>query len=213
LADKPNSAAWSVYGLGVTKKGETKSHMQYVALTYAGAELRDVQQTLGGKSQIYVDEAFTESALRKGLHSFPVIHIASHFEFTPGSIDDSVLLLGDGNTLSLSQINDGLDFTGVELLTLSACETAVGDAKVAADGSEVEGLGKIAQEKGAMAVIATLWPVVDESTGLFMSTLYKGHQNGLDKAESLRQAQLSLLHGKFPHPMYWAPFILMGNWL
>jgi CHAT domain-containing protein len=116
-----------------------------------------------------------------------------------------------------------------------------------ADGSEVEGLGSIAQEKGAMAVIATLWPVADESTALFMNTLYKAHQVGhQDKAESLRQAQLALLHADahdasasgdgqrglgrkeaslstggttrdahapYSHPYYWAPFILMGNWL
>jgi len=157
------------------------------------------------------------------------------------------LLLGDGSTLSLSEIRGGLNFTNVELLTLSACQTAVGDEKSGADGSEVEGLGKIAQEKGAMAVIATLWPVADESTALFMNALYKAHQvDHKDKAESLRQAQLTLLHASaqdaapsggqqrglarmaaapasggtpgdpnapFAHPYYWAPFILMGNWL
>jgi CHAT domain-containing protein len=66
-----------------------------------------------------------------------------------------------------------------------------------------------------MAVIATLWPVADESTALFMKALYQAHQvDNLDKADSLRQAQLSLLKAgaRFAHPFYWAPFILMGNW-
>jgi CHAT domain-containing protein len=245
LASAPKAEAWSAYGLGVTKAGVTKSGMDYAALTYAGKELDDVKNTLGGK--IFLDKDFTKSTLQKGLGFYPVIHIASHFEFAPGSIDASMLLLGDGNTLTLKEIQIGLDFKNVELLTLSACQTAVGDDRLDADGSEVEGLGSIAQEKGAMAVIATLWPVADESTALFMNTLYKAHQVGhQDKAESLRQAQLSLLHADaqdaaasgdgqrglgrkeaalstggtthdarapYSHPYYWAPFILMGNWL
>ena len=245
LASTPKGEAWSAYGLGVTKAGVTKSGMDYSALTYAGKELDDVKNTLGGK--VFLDKEFTKSTLQKGLGFYPVIHIASHFEFAPGSIDDSMLLLGDGNTLTLKEIQIGLDFKNVELLTLSACQTAVGDDKLDADGSEVEGLGSIAQEKGAMAVIATLWPVADESTALFMNALYNAHQVGhQDKAESLRQAQLALLHADtqdaaasgdgqrglgrkeaslstggathdahapYAHPYYWAPFILMGNWL
>jgi CHAT domain-containing protein len=246
LATTPKAGTWSAYGLGVTKAGVTKSGIDYAALTYAGKELDDVKSTLGGK--IFLDKDFTKSTLQKGLGFYPVIHIASHFEFTPNSIDNSMLLLGDGDTLTLKQIQVGLDFTGVELLTLSACQTAVGDDKLGADGSEVEGLGSVAQEKGAMAVIATLWPVADESTAMFMNALYKAHQvDHLDKAESLRQAQLALLHAgatqgaplsgeeqrglarmqaatsaagttrdphaPFAHPYYWAPFILMGNWL
>jgi CHAT domain-containing protein len=212
--NEPQSVAWSAYGLGITKKGKTKTGREYEALTYAGKELSDVKNTLGGNSQIHTDEEFTEDMFQKGLQGkYPVIHIASHFDFEPGDINNSVLVLGDGTTLSLADIQTGFMFTGVELLTLSACETALGDGKAGADGSEVEGLGKIAQDNGAMAVIATLWPVVDESTGIFMSALYKAHQDHLTKAESLQKAQLTLLHGKFAHPRYWAPFILMGNWL
>jgi len=248
LAVTPKGGDWSADGFGVTKRGKTKSGVEYEALTYAGEELDDVKNTLGGKSRIFKDEQFTKSNLQSGLGFYPVIHIASHFEFAPGSIDRSMLLLGDGSTLSLSEINASLNFTNTELLTLSACQTAVGDEKSGADGSEVEGLGKIAQDKGAMAVIATLWPVADESTAAFMNALYKAHQvDRKDKAESLRQAQLSLLHASaqdaassgetqrglartaaslasgggsardpnapFAHPYYWAPFILMGNWL
>jgi CHAT domain-containing protein len=232
--------------LGVTKEGTTKSGRTYPALTYASLELDDVKTTLGGKSQIAKDEKFTKTALQT-MGPYQVVHIASHFEFTPGSIDDSVLLLGDNTTMSLSEIERGLNFTNVELLTLSACQTALGD-KGGGDGSEFDGLGNIAQEKGAKAVIATLWPVADASTAAFMEALYKAHQAGNDKAESLRQAQLTLLHASaqdaassgeqqrglgrsaaalapssggssrnpnapFAHPYYWAPFILMGNWL
>lgn len=223
LGTAPKSDAWAVWGLGVTKAGR-----DYPALPYAGEELNNIKETLGGKSAVKLDQDFTESKLQQGLGGYyPVIHIASHFEFTPGSIDKSVLLLGDGTLLSLKQIETKLNFTGVELLTLSACETAVGDDSLTADGDEVAGLGATAQRKGAMAVIATLWPVADESTASLMNVLYRAHKvDHLDKAESLREAQLSLLYGApgagpgterasapYAHPFFWAPFILMGNWL
>jgi CHAT domain-containing protein len=113
----------------------------------------------------------------------------------------------------------------------------------------VEGLGAIAQQAGAKAVLATLWPVADASTAALMQALYQAHKTDhLDKADALRQAQLALLKGKanvqlsssaerglarkstgdgasgnghfaanpaapYAHPFFWAPFILMGNWL
>ena len=243
-APKPN---WSVWGLGVTKGGAG-----YDALPYANVELNGIagdKGVLAGK--VMLDGAFTENALRDGLdRSYPVIHIASHFQFTSGSMEDSFLLLGDGSHFSLAQIKTKLNFNSVELLTLSACETAVGDDSDAHNGVEVEGLGAIAQQAGAKAVLATLWPVADASTAALMQALYQAHKaDHLDKADALRQAQLALLKGKanvqlsssaerglarkstgdgagsgsghftanpaapYAHPFFWAPFILMGNWL
>jgi CHAT domain-containing protein len=166
-------------------------------------------------------------------------------------MDDSFLLMGDGSHLTLAQIKTKLNFNSVELLTLSACETAVGDDSTTHTGVEVEGLGAIAQQAGAKAVLATLWPVADASTATLMRTLYQVHKaDHLDKADALRQAQLALLRGTaavqvsvdaerglgrvgagpapaapggghftidpnapFAHPFFWAPFILIGNWL
>jgi CHAT domain-containing protein len=240
---KAPKSDWSVWGLGLTKAGPG-----YVALPYADAELNGIAGQKGILSgKVMLDQAFTESTLRDGLdQSYPVIHIASHFQFTPGSMDDSFLLLGDGNHLTLAQIKNKLSFDKVELLTLSACQTAVGDDSTSAHGVEVEGLGAIAQQAGAKAVLASLWPVADASTAVLMRALYQAHKvNRLDKADALRQAQLALLHGSarvddasdanrgltrvsapqtsgsfkvdrnapYAHPFYWAPFILMGNWL
>jgi CHAT domain-containing protein len=240
---KPASANWSVWGLGVTQ-----AHEGAQALPWVGVELNGIagpKGILAGK--VLLDGAFNESSLRDGLdQSYPIIHIASHFQFTPGSMDDSFLLLGDGSHMTLAQIKTRLNFNSVDLLTLSACETALGDDSVAHHGIEVEGLGAIAQQAGAKAVLATLWPVADSSTALLMRALYKAHkQDHLTKADALRQAQLTLLRGleqadpaaknergltrvntaqsggsfkvdpkaPFAHPYYWAPFILMGNWL
>lgn len=242
LAKSPK-ADWSVWGLGITKAGPG-----YEALPYAGVELNGIagqKGILAGK--VMLDTAFTERSLRDGLdQSYPIVHIASHFQFTPGSMDDSFLLLGDGTHMTLAQIKTKLNFNSVELLTLSACETAVGDDSTSHHGIEVEGLGAIAQQAGAKAVLATLWPVADASTAALMRALYQAHKaDHLDKADSLRQAQIALLRGSakvdddsaahrgltrignaspagtfksdgnapFAHPFYWAPFILMGNWL
>jgi len=247
---KAPAADWSVWGLGVTQGGT-----DYPALPYVGVELNGITGPKGILTgQVLLDKAFNEGSLRDGLdRSFPIIHIASHFQFTPGSMNDSFLLLGDGSRMTLAQIKNKLDFKNVELLTLSACETAVGDDAAAHHGDEVEGLGAIAQQAGAKAVLATLWPVADSSTALLMRTLYKAHkEQHVDKADALRQAQLGLLHGTaqadaaaqgqrgltrvsttgnaggagasgerfkidpaapFAHPFFWAPFILMGNWL
>jgi CHAT domain-containing protein len=85
-------------------------------------------------------------------------------------------------------------FGGVQLLTLSACNTGVGDTN--ADGKEVEGLGVLAQRKGAKAVVASLWSVADVSTSLLMQEFYRARESSAaTKAEALREAQLALLRG------------------
>jgi CHAT domain-containing protein len=137
------------------------------------------------------------------------------------------LLLGgkesQGQRLTLAAINDDpeISFEDVELLTLSACNTALG---IEGDGREVDGLGILAQRKGAKAVMATLWSVYDPSTSALMRNFYRGWTSGtgVSKAEALRRAQVAFLHGaeaseegssaKYAHPYYWAPFILIGNW-
>ena len=145
-----------------------------------------------------LDEAFTASAMQAALRQgYSLVHIASHFSFKPGNETDSFLLLGDGSHLTLAQIKSFPNlFRGVDLLTLSACDTATGSS--GATGKEVEGFGVLAQRQGAKAVLASLWPVADESTQLLMREFY--HQREANpnwtKAEALRQAQLELLTGR-----------------
>jgi CHAT domain-containing protein len=189
-ATNPN---WRVWGLGVTKGGA-----DYAPLPYAGAELNAIagpKGILAGK--VLLDRQFSEASLRDGLdQGYPIIHIASHFQFTPGSMEESFLLLGDGSHLTLGAIRTKLNLGNVELLALSACETALGDQRSGRPGAEVEGLGAIAQQAGAHAVLASLWPVADQSTALLMRRLYEAHAHEhLDKADALREAQLALLRG------------------
>jgi CHAT domain-containing protein len=203
MKDKPD-AQWKAAGFGVTKAYEDTS-----ALPSVTAELTGIQRILGG--EIKLDDQFTQASMREMLlKRYPVVHIASHFRFQPGNDTKSFLLLGDGAHLSLAELKTSANlFGGVQLLTLSACNTGIGD------GAEVEGFGTLAQRQGAKAVIASLWPVADESTSGLMQEFYRIRESsaGMTKLEALRVAQLSLLRGKYSHPYYWAPFFLMGNWL
>jgi CHAT domain-containing protein len=144
-----------------------------------------------------LDEAFTSSAMQMALRQhYSLVHIASHFQFHPGNETDSFLLLGDGSHLTLAQIKSLPNvFSGVDLLTLSACDTATGGN--GANGKEVEGFGVLAQRQGAKAVLATLWLVADESTQILMREFYRLREANPQwtKVEALRQAQLALLKG------------------
>lgn len=185
-------------GLGVTLGHEIEdTHERFKPLPMVGAELAAIAGPNGVLvGRVLLDPQFDADSLRDGLsRGVPIIHIASHFKFDPASANRSFLLLGDGTSLSLNQIGN-LDFSAVDLLTLSACDTALGGDESASHGAEVESLGGTAQQKGARAVLATLWAVNDSSTALLMRSFYanrKGQQ--LDKADALREAQLALLHG------------------
>lgn len=231
LTERPNVTAWRGLGMGVSK-----SYGDFSALPSVPEELhriirdKNVTETIGVvPGQTLLDEAFTEVAMKKALEqNYPLVHIASHFAFAPGNETNSFLLLGgkdaQGEHLSLGEIrkDPGFSFIDTELLTLSACNTAVNGA--AGDGREVDGLGILAQQKGAHAVIASLWGVYDPSTGILMQEFYKLWTTHPDmtKGEALREAQVELLRGQFAtngssrnpytHPFYWAPFVLIGNW-
>ena len=223
LTETPASG-WKALGMGVSK-----AESGFAALPSVPEELREIIRDENNKSalgvlpgKVLLDEGFTEERLKNSLRSsYPVVHIASHFELASENEDSSFLLLGDGRHLSLTQLSliPNL-FANVDLLTLSACNTAVGTSR--GSGGEWESLGMIAQRKGAKGILATLWPVADESTKLLMQQFYRLHEaEGISKAEALQRAQIALLEGqangnpnrsRFAHPYFWAPFILIGNW-
>jgi CHAT domain-containing protein len=209
------SKQWQAAGLGLTK-----AISDFPALPAVRSEISNIIKLhpraksgiLPGK--VYLDEEFNSERLRSvGQGNFELLHIASHFRFSPGTEVNSYLLLGDGKQLTLGDLRTKkFRFDQVDLLTLSACDTGLGGGRDE-NGSEIEGFGVIAQQQGAKAVLATLWPVADSSTAELMTDLYRRRQNlSLNKAEALRQAQEVMLQGRYSHPFYWAPFILMGNW-
>lgn len=204
---------WQAAALGLTQAvGE------FDALPAVRAEMRSIVKdgrtgVLPG--EVHLDKAFSAARLKDvSQRPFQLLHVASHFRFSPGTEVNSFLLLGDGQQLTLGDIRtQNFRFDQVDLLTLSACDTGLGGGRDA-QGREIEGFGVIAQQQGAKAVLATLWPVADQSTALLMADMYKRRQSQrLTKIEALRQAQLSLMaQPRYAHPFYWAPFILMGNW-
>jgi CHAT domain-containing protein len=204
---------WRAAGLGVTRAlGE------FAALPAVKAEMSSIVKTSAGgvlPGEVHLDEAFTALRLKDVTQRrFQLLHVASHFRFSPGTEVNSFLLLGDGQHLTLGDMRmQNFRFDNVDLLTLSACETGLGGGRNE-KGQEIEGFGVIAQQQGAKAVLATLWPVADQSTAALMAEMYRRRQEQqLTKIEALRQAQLWLLaQTRYAHPFYWAPFILMGNW-
>lgn len=147
---------------------------------------------------VLLDSQFTKPAMISSLQMHrPLVHIASHFKFEPGDEARSFLLLGDGSPFTLDEMKTQKDlFAGVDLLTLSACQTAAQRAD--ADGREVDGFAELAQRLGAGAVMASLWEVSDNSTAELMTRFYQNYtKTGVNKATAIRKAQLALLKGDF----------------
>ncbi len=199
------SPVWTGIGFGSTK-AQTVSLADekffFNALPGVSEELQGIFKTsaapdgvLGGA--ILPDGKFTKPAMLAALKTkYPLVHIASHFSFRPGDESRSFLLMGDGSAFTLDEMKAEANlFAGVELLTLSACNTAAQRAD--AVGREIDGFAELAQRLGAGAVMATLWSVADSSTPQLMKDFYAARQaqTGTTKAEALRQAQIALLNG------------------
>jgi CHAT domain-containing protein len=140
-----------------------------------------------------------------------IVHIASHGYFS-GDPKQSFIMTYDRllNMTQLSELfqNEAVNNRPVELVTLSACQTAEGD-----DRSPL-GLSGVVVQTGVKSAIGTLWPVADEAAKQFFSDFYKYYQQpGVTKAMAMQQAQQSLMKNeKLNHPVYWAPFVLVGEW-
>ncbi len=192
------SRQWEVAGFGLSRAVNGFEPLTGVESELEGIVIKNKNDPDGVlPGVIYLNDAFTSHRVKSVLEKkYPVMHIASHFELNPGAAESSYLVLGDGMELTLAQIQaDEYDFNGLEMLSLSACNTAVGMS--GANGSEIESFGALAQNKGAKSVLATLWSVSDKSTGGFMQNLYRlhEHENGMTTAAALRNAQMLFING------------------
>lgn len=192
--------------------GISEERSNYPALKFVEAELDQIQTEL--PSQVLLNQQFTSQALQAQLttHPFSVVHLATHGKFSSNP-DETIILTWDrelpANQLdTFLQTRDQSQIKALELLVLSACETAQGDNRA------VLGLSGIAVRAGARSAIASLWLADDEATALLMKEFYAAlTDRSLNRAAALRQAQLKLLQGDYPQPRYWAVFILLGSWL
>ena len=155
-------------------------------------------------ADVFVGAQAGEDKLRKYGPTAGKIHIAAHGVFRADNPDFSSIRLGD-NWLNLFDIfNLNL---GAEITTLSACETGMNDVL---GGDELLGLARGFLRAGTPSLVVSLWMVNDKSTAQLMYRFYQGLQARLTKANALREAILEVKTA-FPHPYYWAPFILMGK--
>ena len=175
-------------------------------------ELKQVQAEV--KSQVLLNQQFTTQAFQTemGSQPFSIVHLATHGQFS--SKADETFILAWDKTINVNELNTLLRSREqrsrpLELLVLSACETAAGDQRAAL------GLAGVAIRAGARSTIASLWSVNDQSTGVLMNQFYQALINQAQtRAEALRQAQLALLKTpEYQLPIFWAPYVLIGNWL
>jgi len=193
--------------------GLTESVEGFPALPNVDYEIEGVQQFR--KCIVLKNRNFTLENAEKELTTTPysVIHIASHGQFA--SDPQKTFLLTYNGHLNMNHLEQMMDQSRfrkkpVELLVLSACQTAAGDERASL------GLAGAAVKTGAHSVLASLWFISDSATSRLMTDFYKlqAESPSLSKAQALQQAQIHLMHQeKYQHPTYWAPFLLIGNWL
>ncbi|TAE59739.1 MAG: CHAT domain-containing protein [Nostocales cyanobacterium] len=183
------------------------------ALPNVLSELEEIQ-TQFPDGIVLKNQTFIAQNVESKIQQYPaqIVHLATHGEF--GSTAETTFILTWDNKLNIEQLNslisaDKKQIRPIELLVLSACQTASGDDRAAL------GLAGIAVKAGARSTIASLWSVDDEATSILMQKLYQELADSkVTKAEALRRAQLEVLKQKrFQRPYFWSAFVLIGNWL
>ncbi len=199
--------------LQVLSAGLSEARQNFTALPGVQLEIEQIAAKVAG--EIILNQNFTKVNLKSRINRshFPIVHLATHGQFSSNP-EQTFLLAWDGK-INVQELYELLTPTSdrqgsqIELLVLSACQTALGDNRAAL------GLAGVAVRSGARSTLATLWSVSDESTVELMSEFYRAIATSeVNKAQALRQAQIAILkNSQFEHPFFWAPFVLIGNWL
>lgn len=198
--------------------GISEAIHDFPALPYVNTEIDHATTVFKGK--VLLNNTFTNKGLSSHLkdQSINVLHLATHGEFNR-SAKQSFILTYDGKRNLSELANDIATFkfrdTPLDLLVLSACETARGDNRAAL------GLSGIAIKAGARSALGTLWKVKDEAAALLMQEFYTAlRKPGISRAKALQNAQQALMQKRekisgasFRYPAYWSPFIMINSWL
>jgi len=193
--------------------GITKAHtiggLNFDALPRIEEELKTITQIVPG--DVFMDEEFTVSNLESKINkkNYSLVHLATHGEF--GSIPEKTFLLTHNSQLRMDTLEKLIKKTkssAIDLLVLSACQTAIGDERAAF------GLAGGAVKAGAKCAIATLWSVDDYASQKIISEFYQNvYHKKLSKAKAMQQAQLTLIEKiQYWHPAIWSAFLVIGNW-
>lgn len=189
----------------------SKQLSERYALPGVAEEVAALGKLLPGTSLLNAEFTVGRFTKETEFGEYRIVHIASHGIFG-GSADTSFIMAHDDlltmNSLQSLLKSEKFQRNPIELLTLSACETAEGNDRAPL------GIAGAAMKARAKSVVGTLWPVEDNAAKTLMTTLYTGITAGkLTKTEALRQAQLALLRNpESRDPFYWAPFVLIGDW-
>jgi CHAT domain-containing protein len=211
LDPKPlNSFRLNALTAGVSEERFIENR-EFSPLKNVSQELQRIQLEIPTNQKLF-NQNFTENNLQNRLQNTPfsVVHLATHGEFSSDPEKTFVVvwdkLLKVKEFDNLLRISDQNSQRKIELLVLSACKTAEGDKHATL------GLAGVAVRAGARSTLATLWSVDDQSTADMMTYFYRYLTAGANKAEALQRAQLAVF-AKEKRPYFWAPFVLLGNWL
>jgi len=185
-----------------------------------GANLPSAEEEVSAIGKVYPNSTTltgaqaTEARVVQAAPASEVLHLATHCRLDAQNPWESYIQLAQTDTSdgrwSVAEIS-GQSWTSMQLVTLSACESALGGARPGLEFESVAKAFSLAME-GPPSIVATLWPVEDESTKKLMVNFYKQLRNK-PKSEALRLAQMELARSKkYAHPFFWAPFILIGEW-
>jgi CHAT domain-containing protein len=184
---------------------------QFAALSQTTAEIEHIQGSTTAK--ILLNQQFTAARLKQVLNqgNFPIVHFSTHGRFSSNPTETGILAwdkpIKMRDLRRIIETQNARD-RSIELLVLSACESAKGD------GRSILGLAGVAAQAGARSTIASLWLVDESSTVVLMDEFYRRLSGGMSKAEALRQAKLVLMESEdFKHPFFWGSFVLVGGWL
>ena len=193
--------------------GLSEAQQGFPALPSVPIEIEQVSAEV--PSQQFLNQDFTKDNLQNALNktNFPIVHLATHGSFS-SSPEETFLLIWD-DRINVRELNNLLrdqeqrNIEKIELLVLSACETAIGDKQAAL------GLAGVAVRAGARSTLASLWSVDDRATATLMVEFYRELVNRQQpKVTALRHAQQTLLQQEqLRSPYFWASFVLVGNWL
>lgn len=195
--------------------GLSEGVQDFSPLPYAKYELEQLHKLLGVQEKPLLNQTFTLENLSQKMKEtgYFIVHIASHGQFSANLENTFILTYND--QLSMDKLQrlmnlKTLQDTPVDLLALSACETAVGDDRAAL------GLAGVALKAGVKSALASLWKVDDEATPFLVLEFYRQLQkSGLSKAKALQHAQKKMLaqskHKHYRHPYFWSPFLLVGS--
>jgi len=203
----------NVLTAGVGEEQEAVEGETFPKLKYVSIELDKIQEVMGLTQDPLLDEVFTQDKLERQIDSaiFPIIHIATHGRFS--SDPDQTFIVAWNQLIKVKELEKILRIDNpdrskaIELLVLSACETAQGNRRAAL------GLAGVAVQARIPSTVATLWKVDDIITSQFMGKFYENLNNEMTVAEALQQAQQFILNEKDDRTYFWAPYILVGNWL